>query len=102
MISFAMTKVAQNHTMPIGRCVKRTASYLNLRGVAQLEARVLWEHEAGSSSLPTPTISGFAAWLGYLVCNRDTVSSTLTVPTTRIKAEPPDEMIEADSPLSHT
>ena len=28
------------------------------------------------------------------------MSSTLTVPTTRIKAEPPDEMIEAESLLS--
>ena len=28
------------------------------------------------------------------------VSSNLTIPTTRIKAEPPDEMIEAESLLS--
>lgn len=27
----------------------------NYRGVAQLAARVVWDHEAGSSSLPTPT-----------------------------------------------
>ena len=27
----------------------------NYRGMAQLAARVVWDHEAGSSSLPTPT-----------------------------------------------
>lgn len=30
----------------------------NYRGMAQLAARVVWDHEAGSSSLPTPTIEG--------------------------------------------
>ena len=30
----------------------------NYRGVAQLAARVVWDHEAGSSSLPTPTTKG--------------------------------------------
>lgn len=30
----------------------------NYRGMAQLAARVVWDHEAGSSSLPTPTTKG--------------------------------------------
>ena len=33
----------------------------NYPGVAQLAARVLWEHEAGSSSLPTRTTKAVTA-----------------------------------------
>ncbi len=33
----------------------RTAAKTEYRGVAQLVARLLWEQDAGSSSLPTPT-----------------------------------------------
>ena len=35
---------------------ERGQSSLKLRGVAQMEARMVWDHEAGGSSPPTPTI----------------------------------------------
>lgn len=31
-------------------------------GVAQLAARVIWDHEAGSSTLPTQTIGVYLSW----------------------------------------
>ena len=38
-----------------GAGIERENAY-GRRGVAQLVARLLWEQDAGSSSLPTPTI----------------------------------------------